>query len=66
MAGGRMIECIDEDFFSSSRIAQEVEPDRWVEATYPISLARVGSGWWWCVDTTIASPMLRGFDRLRA
>jgi hypothetical protein len=41
-AGGRMIECIDEDFFPSIRIAQEVEPERWVAAPYTISLARIG------------------------
>lgn len=42
IAGGRMIECIDEDFFASIRIAQEVEPNRWAAAPYSISLARVG------------------------
>jgi len=42
VAGGRMIECIDEDFFPSIRIAQEVEPNRWAAAPYPVSLARIG------------------------
>lgn len=42
IAEGRMIECIDDDFFASIRIAHEVEPDRWVAAPYAISLARVG------------------------
>jgi hypothetical protein len=44
VAGGRMIECIDADFFPSIRIAQEVEPGagEWIAAPYPLSLARVG------------------------
>jgi hypothetical protein len=41
-AGGRMIECIDDDFAPSIRIAQEVEPGRWAAAMYPVSLARIG------------------------
>lgn len=42
IAGGRMIECIDDDFFPSLRVAQEVEPERWAAAPYTLSLARVG------------------------
>lgn len=42
IGGGRMIECIDTDFFPSIRIGQEVEPGRWAAAPYTISLARVG------------------------
>jgi hypothetical protein len=41
VAGGRMIECIDEDHFPSIRVAQEVEPNRWAAAPYPILLARI-------------------------
>jgi hypothetical protein len=42
IAGGRMIECLDDDFFPSIRIAQEVEPGRWAAAPYALSLARIG------------------------
>jgi len=42
VAGGRMIECIDEDFFPAIRVAQEIEPGRWAAAPYPLSLARIG------------------------
>jgi hypothetical protein len=44
IAGGRLIECIDEDFFPSIRIAQEVEPDRWAAAPYAIALGRNKDG----------------------
>lgn len=42
IADGRMIECIDDDFFPSIRIAQEVEPGHWAAAPYMLSLARIG------------------------
>lgn len=41
VAGGRMIECIDDDYAPSIRLRQEVEPDHWAEAMYPVSLARI-------------------------
>jgi hypothetical protein len=43
VAGGRVIECVDEDYMPSVRIRQEIEPDRWVETPYPVYLARIGN-----------------------
>lgn len=43
VAGGRVIECIDEDYMPSIRIAEEIEPDRWMQVPYPVYLARIGN-----------------------
>ena len=42
-AGGRMIECLNEDFAPSIRYGQEVEPGHWAAGMYPVSLARIGA-----------------------